>query len=115
MTTTTSPTTQYRQYADVIRTLDGEAVVAEMFQVVVGGSTSAGVVFNALTIAARQFDDDAARFRGIATAIACDGEEVPFITLKGAEGMAVQFDQQAEDTRKVLALLRGDGEEDNDD
>lgn len=109
--TTTSPTSQYRQYADVIRTLDGEAVVAEMFQVVVGGRTSANVVLQALTVAARAYDDDAAQFRAIATAIACDDAQIPFMTLKGAENMAVQFAQQATDARRMLALLNGDDED----
>jgi hypothetical protein len=97
---------------------------AAAFEELVGGSNAAYTVFNGLSVAAARFDEDAAEFRCIATELSerpTDRTAPPpegtihvgLITLRGAAEMALQFERQAAETRTLLALLRGDNEDED--
>lgn len=99
------PIQRYRMYP-------GGDTVAEVMENMIG-EDKAHTVCHALETAASRFDSIADEMRGAATAIVCDGDTSQG-PLHMVLSMVTQFDKQAADTREVLALLRGDGEEQDD-
>ena len=98
----TFPITHHRWYP-------GGDSVAEIFEQIVDGDSSAYTVFNALETAIARYSDIAGEMRSACTAIVCDGDATQG-PLHMASAMAAQFDKQADDVRRLLALLRGDNE-----
>lgn len=88
---------------------------SEVFENLVGGPDKANTVHNAMTTAIARFEDIADNIRAEATELADQHDngrpfEVQNI-LDHYGRLSEQFDKQAADTRALLALLRGDDEE----
>jgi hypothetical protein len=69
---------------------------------------------HALSVAAERFDEDARTFRE--QKVACEaaleaGGRVAMFTPEACEQLAKQFERQAADTRALIAVIQGDGEE----
>lgn len=93
------------------RLYPGGDSVADVFEKLVGGSSKAYTVFNALETAAKRYGDIADEMRCLATTLSeREPQQGALITLNGACMMAEQFDRQEADVRAMLALLRGDDE-----